>query len=69
MIESPLIKEIEAERMQKDIITFLKARFGEVPLEVTTHLQKIRSEKKLGQLIEHAALCSDVEAFRTQLLS
>jgi hypothetical protein len=69
MIESPLIKELLAERDQKAIIGFLRGRFGEVPPEITTRLGKIFNLKKLDELIDHAARCPDLEAFRAQLLS
>jgi hypothetical protein len=69
MIESPLIKEIVAESRQEDIVRVLQARFGPVPLETTTRLRKIQSEKKLNDLIAHAALCPDLESFRERLFS
>src|SRR5262249_53759479 len=69
MIESPLIKEILAESKQDDILTVLKARFGEVPLELAKRLRRISSEKKLEKLIEEAARCASLKAFREQLQS
>ena len=69
MIESPLINEILADRMREDIVRFLRVRFGEVPPEVTTPLGKIPKLKKLEELIDRAAVCPDLEAFRAKLLS
>jgi outer membrane protein assembly factor BamA len=71
MIESPLIKKIEAESaqkaMQESILEFLEARFGAVPEEISEALRKVRARKKLKDLVKHAARSSDLEAFRRRL--
>jgi hypothetical protein len=36
MIESPVIQELVAEKMQGQILRFLTARFGSVPQEIAT---------------------------------
>src|SRR5262249_37545649 len=69
MIESPVLKQIIAESKQDDIAQVLEARFGTAPSDVTARLRKIRSEKRLGELIRYAAQCPDLEAFRERLLS
>jgi hypothetical protein len=69
MIESPLIKQILAENTHERILQFLDARFGSVPLELTTRLRRIRNEKRLTDLVRYAAVCPNLEAFRTRLLS
>jgi hypothetical protein len=69
MMESPLIKEIQAETRQEDILRLLENRFGTIPLEITSHLRKILSEKKLKALFDYACVCPHVEAFRDKLLS
>lgn len=69
MIESPLLKEIVAKASQKAILRCLEARFGAVPPEVAKRLRKIQSEKRLDQLIDLAATCKDMKAFRDHLLS
>ncbi len=69
MIESPLIKEILAERTQEDIVIVLQGRFGAVPGEVTARLRKITSEKKLNDLLAYSGQCPDLEAFRKRLHS
>jgi hypothetical protein len=69
MIESPVLKEIVAEKLQEAIVRILATRFGEVPAEVITRLRRLRSEKKLGDLIEHAVRCTEMKAFRERLLS
>jgi hypothetical protein len=67
MIESPLIQELMAQRMHKDILRVLAARFGPVPPEIVAALQAIVDETKLDALVEWAATCPDLEAFRTRL--
>jgi hypothetical protein len=69
MIESPLISELLAKRQQEDIVTVLKRRFGRVPPDLVKHLRAVVSEKKLNQLLGHAADCQGLEAFRDFLLS
>jgi hypothetical protein len=69
MIESPLIQEIVAEKLQDAILELLKDHFGEVPLEVTTLLRAVGKEKKLLELLKLAPKCPDLETFRTRLLS
>jgi hypothetical protein len=69
MIESPLIKELMAERTQEVLVRFLQGRFGPVPLAMATQLRKIHSEKKLNDLIDHAARCPDLASFRERLFS
>ncbi len=67
MIESPLIKEIVAEKTQETILEFLQARFGTVPEQVDQRLRTVRGEKKLKALIKLAARCPDLDAFRERL--
>ena len=69
MIESPLITELLAKRMQEAIVRVLKRRFGKVPPDVIKHLQPILKEKRLNDLLDHATDCATVEAFREYLLS
>lgn len=67
MIESPLIQELVVERMHKDILRVLAARFGPIPPAVASALQTIQDEAKLDDLIDWAARCPDLEAFRNRL--
>jgi len=69
MIESPLIIELLAKRMHDAIVRVLKRRFGKVPSDVIKHLRPILAEKRLNDLLDHAADCTTVEAFRDYLLS
>jgi hypothetical protein len=67
MIESPLIQEIVAKTIQKDLLDFLQGRFGSVPPGVAERLRAVASERKLEALIKHAGRCSDLEAFLKRL--
>jgi hypothetical protein len=69
MIESPLIKEIEAKARHEDILLLLTKRFGAVPAEVSSRLRKILRKKRLDELLEYTLDCPNVEAFRDKLLS
>jgi hypothetical protein len=69
MIESPLIQEIVARTKQEAIMLFLEGRFGSVPVDVAMQLKGILDEEKLRDLVQYAARCSDLEAFRTHLQS
>jgi hypothetical protein len=71
MIDSPLLKErIDekvAEGRQQDVLEFLEARFGLVPLEVVQRIKEVTSADHLSLLIKQAARCPDLEAFRQAL--
>jgi len=69
MLKWPLIQELLAERMHKDLLRFLQARFGPMPADITTRLQAIEDEASLEELVDLAASCPDLEAFRAQLSS
>jgi hypothetical protein len=69
MIESPLIREIEAKATQRSLLDFLEGQFGTVPAELVGRLRKVRSEKKLRELVKYAGRCPDLDAFREKLLS
>jgi hypothetical protein len=71
MIESPLIKEIVEESEQRAtaraIVKFLTARFGAPSEALQAGLAQIKDAAKLDQLLNHAALCSGLEAFEERL--
>lgn len=69
MIESPLIQELLAERMQDDIVTVLETRFQSVPADLKQLLKSVQDEARLQQLVKCAASCSDIESFRAELIS
>lgn len=67
MIESPLIQEIVAERMHKDILAFLESRFGRVPQDLATDLEAIHDEQTLDELVKLAARCRTLSAFHKRV--
>jgi hypothetical protein len=73
MIESPVIKELLAEKLaeskREDLILVLECRFGEIPQDVSKRLRKLRSEKRLADLFKFALRCPDLATFRTELFS
>jgi hypothetical protein len=68
MIESPLIRELQAEVLHRAIGKLLKKRFKAVPADVTRRLQAILDEKTLIDLVVVAAECPDLETFRSRLV-
>ena len=73
MIDSPWLKEIveesEAVQQRKDILHFLSGRFGTVPAEVKTALERVSDSGRLLELVRWAGRCADLDAFRARLLS
>jgi hypothetical protein len=77
MIESPVLRELEAEWTAKamaeakadGIARFLAARFGPLPADLESDLRAIDDLNRLNALVESAARCPDLEAFRAQLRS
>jgi predicted transposase YdaD len=71
MIESPVLQRLTAEReaetQRKDILKILRVRFGPLTQDVTASLQTIEGKSKLDELVEVAASCPDLEAFRARL--
>jgi len=69
--DSPLIQELmdQAKReVLRDAVThILKARFGSIPPETGALVRDVQDEEQLQQLIQLAALCPDLEAFRARL--
>jgi len=67
--ESPLIRELVAEKLQHAILQVLEGRFEEVPSDLAEQLRGVTREKKLNALIRQAAVCRNLDAFREFLLS
>jgi hypothetical protein len=67
MIESPLIREMVAEGRHKDILRFLRNRFGPVPPELEAEVRSILDETVLDAAIDLATFCPDLEQFRAEL--
>jgi hypothetical protein len=68
MIESPILQELIAETTaksrQEDLLGFLEARFGPLPADISASLAVVTDEARLRDLIRHAALAPDLDAFR-----
>ena len=69
MIESPLIRELMAERMHRAISRLLVDRFGTVPPEISSRLHAVTEEPKLDELNVWAARCPDLDAINSRLSS
>jgi hypothetical protein len=71
MIESPLIQELvdeaQARAKRESIVRFLGGRFGTVEKEVEVRLADITEKARLDDLVDWAARCPDLEAFRSRL--
>ena len=71
MLELPLLDRMIARRVaagrQQDIGRVLTSRFGGVTPEVTAALQTVSDSARLDELIDLAARCPDLDAFRACL--
>lgn len=62
-----LIRNAIAAKGQKDILKFLRGRFGPVPPEVEAEVKTIRDESVLDAAVDLAASSPDLEHFATAL--
>jgi hypothetical protein len=69
VVELPLIQEILAERVHKDILTVLESRFGEVPEDLADQIRSVSNDNKLTELIRKAASSASLESFRRAVKS
>ena len=77
IIDSPvlrnLIDEVEAKAVAKAkqaaIVRVLRGRFGTVPRDIAKALLRRKRESMLDELIDRAATCRDLDAFRAGLSS
>ena len=67
MIESPLIRELTAERSHKHILKLLATRFGLVPPELEAEVRSILDESVLDAAIQLAAFSPDLDHFAAEL--
>jgi hypothetical protein len=67
MFESPLIRELTAERSHKHLLKVLVTRFGSVPPELETEVRSILDEDVLDTAVGLAASSPDLEHFATDL--
>jgi hypothetical protein len=67
MIESPVLQNFLAKRLHKNILTYLRGRFGDIPPETEAALRAVIDETKLDELTNLAARCPDLESFQAGL--
>jgi hypothetical protein len=67
MLESPLIREVTAERSHKHILRLLVIRFGAVPPDVEAEVRSILDEDVLDTALALAATSPDLERFAADL--
>jgi hypothetical protein len=67
MIESPLIRELTAERSHKHILRLLASRFGAVPPDMEAEVRSILDETVLDEANLLAASSPDLERFAADL--
>ena len=67
MIESPLIRELTAERSHKHILKLLATRFGLVPPELEAEVRSILDESVLDAANQLAAFSPDLDHFAAEL--
>jgi hypothetical protein len=58
-----------AEKLQKSILQILAERIGPLPEDVAAAVRAVYDDAKLEELVEEAASCRDLRAFRTKLQS
>ncbi len=68
-LESPLIKELLKKRQRGYILRVLTLRFGELPADLASLVDKIKGKRRLDNLFEYSIICPNLEAFRTRLFS
>ncbi len=64
---APGLPVVQAETRCNDILRFLAARFGAIPPEIEAALKAITDPARLDDLIDWAARCPDLAAFRARL--
>jgi hypothetical protein len=71
MLESPvlqeLLAELEVESCHKHLLRVLRAQFGAVPEELDAAVKVIQQTHRLEGLLDWAAQCPDLNAFRDRL--
>lgn len=67
MIESLVIRDLIAEKVQETILSGLVARFGQDAERIQSELDPIKDEKRLQRLAKQAAVCPDLDALRKLL--
>jgi hypothetical protein len=67
MIESPLLNNLIAEEVQRNLLQLLEDRFGPVPFDIAQRVKEITNRDQLRQLTSQAGRCPDLDSFRRAL--
>jgi hypothetical protein len=67
MIESPVLREIIAERMSEAVMDILLARFGSSADGLETEIKAINDDSRLREFLKSAATGRSPAAFRKKL--
>jgi hypothetical protein len=67
MIESPLLNNLIAEEVQRNLLQLLEDRFGPVPFDIAQRVKDITNLEHLRQLTSQAGRCPDLDSFRRAL--
>jgi hypothetical protein len=67
MLESPVLTRLFSQLTHEHICDVLEARFRHVPIETVESLRGIRDQARLKELVRWAAVCSDLDAFKSRL--
>jgi hypothetical protein len=67
MIESPMLKELMADKTRANIILVLAGRFGRQARTLRPALKAIEDDKKLQNLLGESGVCPDLESFKKLL--
>ena len=67
LVEAPIVQELLAERQvetrQRDILTFLAARFGPMPVTLEEKARRIQDSERLEAVVIEAGHCSSLTTF------
>jgi hypothetical protein len=58
---------IRARAIRENILAFLESRFGSIPAEGVSALERVSDESSLKELVRLAASCADLDAFAKSL--
>ena len=71
MLEFPLLERLMSEReveiRRRDLLRVLAARFGPISPALDTQLRSVTVQAQLDELLDLAALCPNLDAFRARL--
>lgn len=62
-----LIRELVIQRGQKDLLLFLRGRFGSIPRDLVVAIQSCKTESKLDKALALAIRCPDLKTLCVDL--